>query len=89
MISIETLPAMFGKHTEINRFVNKNFWQELIAQFPLMRAGQHRKSHLTFFYIGMCAVIAAVTFFTELLPSNYTYMNLQIHGGGLNTDDSD
>jgi hypothetical protein len=51
-----------------NSYKVKKFWEELIAYYPLIRHGPHRKRHIQqFFYCCECVFVAAVTF----SPSGY------------------
>jgi hypothetical protein len=60
----------------INTIKSKTFWEELIAYFPFVWHGPHRKRRVQFFYCCVC-IRCRGNSFTELLPSNdlggYTY----------------
>jgi cytochrome c oxidase assembly factor CtaG len=49
---------------------NKKFWEELIAYFPLIRHGQHRKRCVQKFYCCVC-IRCRGNVYTEPLPTNY------------------
>jgi hypothetical protein len=57
-------------YDEVN--TNKKFWEELIAYFPLIRYGPHRKD-------------ASINVLTQPLPRNDRKMHIQTHGliGGI------
>jgi hypothetical protein len=59
--------------------INKKFWDELIAYFPLIRHGPHRKQCAQqFLYCCMCSRCRN-NVFTELLHSNNTRIHVQTH----------
>jgi hypothetical protein len=56
---------------------NKKFWEELIAYFPLLRRGPHRKRRVQqFFYCCLC-IRCRGNFFTEPLSSNDRGIHIQ------------
>jgi hypothetical protein len=52
-----------------NATINKKFWEELIAYFPLIWQGQHRKRRVLQFSNIACIRCRGIVF-TEPLPSN-------------------
>jgi hypothetical protein len=56
---------------------NKKFWEELIAYFPLIRHGQHRKQCVN---IGACVLVTAVTFLPNRCLVTYIYRHRLIGG---------
>jgi hypothetical protein len=57
---------------------NNKFWEELIAYFPLIRHGPHRKrSAQQFLYC--CVYSLTVRFITEPFPSKDSGIHIQTH----------
>jgi hypothetical protein len=54
----------------LNAKKNKKFWEEVIAYFPLMRHGTHRKRRIQQFLYCCVCICRRSNVFTEPLPSN-------------------
>jgi hypothetical protein len=54
-------------HSECGSEGNKKFWEELIACFPLIRHGTHRKPRIQqFVYCCVCSLNLALVKFTAV-----------------------
>jgi hypothetical protein len=60
----------------IGWFVSKKFWEELIACFPFIRHGPHRRRCVQQFYCCVC-IRCRGNFCTEPLPSNNRGIHIQ------------
>jgi hypothetical protein len=82
---------MKRERIETNNY--KKFWEELIAYFPLIRHGPHRKRRLQQFFVAAgkslpsrCLATKGGIHFTEPLPNNGgrdTHTDTQIDGRDL------
>jgi hypothetical protein len=57
--------------------INKKFWEELIAYFPLIRHGSHRKWRVQQFLYSCVWIRCRCNVFTEPLPSNDRGFHIQ------------
>jgi hypothetical protein len=62
-----------------NEGINKKFWKELIACYPLIWHGPHRKRHVQRLFYCCMRICFSDNVFIEPLLSNYTGINLQTH----------
>jgi hypothetical protein len=58
---------------------NNKFWEELIAYFPFIRHGPHRKRRVRQFYYCCVCILCRGNVFTGPLPSNDRGIHIQIH----------
>jgi hypothetical protein len=58
---------------------NKKLWEELIAYFPRIRHGPHRKRRVQDFFCCFVCIRCRFSFRTESLPSNDRGVHIQTH----------
>jgi hypothetical protein len=64
-----TLPQA-SEHQKVNVDINKKFWEQLIACFPLIRHGPQRKRRAQQLFYCYVRIRCCGNVFTEPLPSN-------------------
>jgi hypothetical protein len=65
--------------SEVISFQYKKFWEELIAYFPLIRHGPHKKKDASSNYAIVAYIRCRDNAFTEPLPSNDRGIHIQTH----------
>jgi hypothetical protein len=72
------------ENNNIKQNINRKFWEELIAYFPVIRHGPHRKRRVQLFFYSACVFVAAVTFSPSrclVTIGKYTYRHTDWWGG--------